>query len=117
MNEEREWTIQEWLADQGLDEYNTMNDGFLDFATGRPPNRFKKLSRRQLQMGYLACYDPDGFRKFIFDSSFIDRFEIDKDVLARIRTDDIELMAFAYRWLKFSLFGEMTFQIRERYHA
>ncbi|MBI9085317.1 MAG: YkgJ family cysteine cluster protein [Desulfobacterales bacterium] len=111
-NEEKEWTIQEWLTDQGLDEYNTMNDGFLDITTGRPPKIFKKLSRRHLQMVYLACFDPDGFRKFIFESSFIDRFDIDEALLARIRVEDMDLMAFAYRWLKFSLFGEMTFKIR-----
>lgn len=112
--EETAWTVEQWLTDQGLDEYNAMNDGFLDIATGRPPSRLKTLGRRQLQMIYMAFYDLDGFRQFVFESSFIDRFDIDEAVLTEIRTDDRALMAFACRWLKFSLFGEMTFRIRER---
>jgi len=112
--EEKEWTIQAWLADQGLEEYNTMNDSFMDITTGRPPKALRKLSNPQLQMVYMACYDLDVFRRFVFESSFMDRFDIAEEALNRIRTDDIELMAFACRWLKFSLFGEMTLQINRR---
>ncbi len=115
--EEKEWTIQEWLTDQGLDAYNTMNDSFMDITTGRPLKILKKFSNRQLQMYYMACYDPDAFRRFVFESSFMDRFDIAEEVLNRIHTDDIELMAFACRWLKFSLFGEMTLQIKHRLRA
>lgn len=109
--EEKEWTIQAWLADQGLDEYNTMNDSFMDIVTGRPPKTLRRLSNPQLKMYYMACYDLDAFRGFVFESSFLDRFDLAEARLDRIRTDDIELMTFACRWLKFSLFGEMTLQI------
>lgn len=112
--EEKEWTIQAWLTDQGLDEYNTMNDSFMEIVTGRPPKTLRKLSNPQLQMYYMACYDLDAFRRFVFESSFLDRFDIAEESLNRIRTDDIELMAIACRWLKFSLFGETTLQINHR---
>jgi len=112
--EEKEWTIQAWLADQGMDEYNTMNDSFTDITTGRPPKRLRTLSHQQVKMYFMACYDPDAFRRFVFDSSFLDRFDISEEILNRIRTDDIELMSFACRWLKFSLFGERTLQINSR---
>lgn len=105
-DKEKEWTIQEWLTDQGLDEYNKMNDFFMDITTGRPPKFFKRLNDRQLQMYYMACYNLDAFRCFVFESTFLDRFDIAKDVLNRIQTDEVELMVFACQWLKFSLFGE-----------
>jgi len=113
--EETAWTVEQWLTDQGLDEYNAMNDNFLEITTGWPPNHLKTLGRQQLQMVYMAVYDLDGFRRFVLESSFVERFVIDETVLARIRSDDSELMAFACRWLKFSLFGEMTFRIRDRF--
>jgi hypothetical protein len=52
-----------------------------------------------------------------FESAFVDRFDLDEAVLARIRKGDGELMAFACRWLKFSLFGEMTLRVRNPYHV
>ena len=108
---EKEWTIQEWLADQGLNEYNAMNDSYMEISTGRPLRILKTLSSRHLQMYYMACYDLDAFRSFVFESSFRKRFDIAENVLQRIQTDDIGLMFFALRWLKFSLFGEKTFEI------
>ena len=112
--EEKEWTIQAWLTDQGLDEYNTMNQSFMDVFTGRPLSALTTLSDRQLQMVYLAAYNLDDFRSFVFKSSFLRRFHIAEDVQAAIRTDDVALMAFACRWLRVSLFGERTFSFSHR---
>lgn len=109
-HEDKAWTIQEWLTDQGLDEYNAMNDAYMDINTGQPLSVLKKLNDRQLQMYYTACYNLDGFRDFVFKSSFRHRFDIAQDVLDCLRTDDLSLMNFASNWLKFSLFNEKTFQ-------
>ena len=111
LNEEQEWTVQEWLTVQGLDEYNVMNDFFMDITAGRQSKIVKGLSDRQLQMYYMASYSLDDFRRFVFETTFLDRFDIAKDVLSRIKTNEKELMTFACQWLKFSLFGEKTIQL------
>ena len=111
LNEKQKWTVQEWLKDQGLDKYNTMNDFFMDITAGRQARIIRRLNDRQLQMYYMACYSLDDFRRFVFETSFLDRFDITQDVLSRIKTDENELMAFACQWLKFSLFGEKTFRL------
>lgn len=116
-NEEREWTIEEWIRDQGLDEYNAMNDSFLDTTAGKGVKIIKALSDQKLKMFYMACYSIDDFRRFIFETTFLKRFNIPQDVLTRIKTDDIELMVFASRWLKFSLFGEKSLPINQSYSA
>jgi Fe-S-cluster containining protein len=113
LNEKQKWTVQEWLKDQGLDEYNIMNDFFMDITAGRQARIIKRLSDRQLQMYYMACYSLDDFRRFVFETSFLDRFDITQDVLSRIKTDENELMAFACQWLKFSLFGEKTLRLAD----
>ena len=69
-NEEKKWTIKEWLMDQGLDEYNAMNDAFIAITTGRQAHKMKKLSDPQLQMYYMAGYSLDDFRRFVFETSF-----------------------------------------------
>ena len=110
--EEKEWTIQAWLTDQGLDEYNAMNQSFMDVFTGRPRRTFQSLSDGQLKMVYMAAYNLDAFHDFVFKSSFLSRFHIAEDVRAAIRTDDVALMAFACRWLKFALFGERSLSVQ-----
>ena len=106
--EDKEWEIREWVTDQGVDHYNAMNDHFLEITAGRDPRRIKTLDEAQLKMYYTACYSLDEFRRFIFGSSFLDRFDIEQEVVQRIKTDDVELMKFSSRWLKYSLFGENT---------
>jgi len=117
LNEEYEWTVQEWIKDQGLDKYNEMNDLFMDITAGRRAKTIKTLSEQQLQMYYMACYSLDDFRRFVFETTFLDKLDITQDVQHRIKTDDIELMAFAYQWLKFCLFGEKTLPIRSHHCA
>ncbi len=116
-NESKEWIIEDWIADQGLDEYNRMNDFFMDIVTGPHIKRLKHLSLSQMKMFSMGCYNIDEFKKFVFQSSFLNRFEVDPDQARRIQTDDVELMRFATQWLRFALFGEQTFSLRPRQPA
>jgi hypothetical protein len=63
-------------------------------------------------MFYLACYDTDRFRGLLLESSFLNRFEVDDEVIEKIRTDDEALLDFGFDWLRFSLFGEKTIKIK-----
>ena len=111
--EKWEWTVQEWIINQGVDEDNEINDLFMNITAGRRAKTIKALSDQQLQMFYMACYNLDEFRRFVFETTFLDKFDIAQDVLNNIKTDNMKLMAFAFQWLKFSLFGEKTLQIKQ----
>jgi len=54
LNKEREWTVQEWIADQGLEKYNAINDIFIDMTASHRVKMIKKLSEQKLQMYYMA---------------------------------------------------------------
>lgn len=116
-NEKQEWTVQEWIINQGMDEYNAMNDSFMNITAGRQAKTIKALSDQQLQMFYMACYNLDEFRCFVFETTFLDKFDIAQDVLNHIKTDNMKLMTFAFQWLKFSLFGEKTIPISSHHRA
>jgi len=64
-------------------------------------------------MFYTACYDLDTFRRFVFSTTFTQRFELDKELIEELRTDDLALLRFAFRWLRFALFGEPTMKVSE----
>jgi Fe-S-cluster containining protein len=110
--EAREWTVQEWLADQGLDAYHEMNALWMaikrDVASGQS---LSPVTGDKLKMYFMACYNLDQFQRFVFESPLLQMFRIDKDTLTRIRTNQMELLKFAFTWVEFSVFGKRTMQI------
>ncbi len=59
-------------------------------------------------MLFTACYDLDKFREFVFESTLLQRFEVDEYFVEEMRYDDEGLLRFAFLWVRFSLFGERT---------
>jgi hypothetical protein len=57
-------------------------------------------------MFFMASYDIDRFRSFVFDSSFLQRYSVDEPELAKLRSDDVALLEFGLKWLKGLLFRE-----------
>jgi Fe-S-cluster containining protein len=112
-NEEQEQTVREWLTDQGIDEYNEMGDYFKNLTLHDFFKKGNNLPPEKIDMFFTACYNLDTFRDFIFKSSFLDKFEVARDTQERIKKDDVELMKFGFQWLRFSIFGEKTIEIRE----
>ena len=111
--EERRWTIEEWTADQGLDEYNAMNDSWLEIISSPRSLGPEKELQRKIQMFFMASYNLDKFRKFVFESRFLQLFDVDPKQEQRLAEDDRVLMVFAFGWLKFSLFGLNTMKIKK----
>jgi Fe-S-cluster containining protein len=110
--EPREWTVREWLADQGIEPYDEFGRLFKELTLHDHFDQGKGLAPEKMNMFHMACYDLDTFRRFIFDSTFLKRFAVEKEILAKIKDDDEELLRFSFRWLKFALFGEQTIMIR-----
>ncbi|MDB9822085.1 YkgJ family cysteine cluster protein [Deltaproteobacteria bacterium] len=111
-NEDREWTLEEWMENEGVDEYNAVNDQWMEIITSDKDLGQGKDINRKIQMFSMASYNADRFREFVFKSRFLDLFEIESELVDKLASDDRELIIFAFRWLKFSLFGEKTIQIR-----
>jgi Fe-S-cluster containining protein len=112
LKEAREWTVEEWLIDQGVDTYNKKSQPYMEITLQKCFLEGKGLDSAKTQMLYVTCYDIDRFRKNLFDSTFFDRFDVEPEVIEKIKTDDEELLDFGARWLKFSLFGENTISIK-----
>jgi Fe-S-cluster containining protein len=110
--EDREWTIDEWMKHEGIHEYNAMNDPWLEIITSQKSLGAEKDRHRKMQMFFMASYNLDRFREFLFKSRFFELFDIHPDSQEGLATDDIALMKFAFKWLNFSLFGEKTIQLK-----
>lgn len=113
-DEDRSLTIREWLKDQCLIEYNAMGEDFKEITLHDFFIRGKTLDPKKMEMLYMACYDLDRFRRFLFESTFFENFNVAADEIERIQADELELMRFAFRWLKFCLFGEPTIMMKDK---
>jgi hypothetical protein len=57
-------------------------------------------------MAFMACFNVDEFKKFVFKSTFLSRFNVHQDKVNQLRESDVELMKFGFDWVKFFLTGK-----------
>lgn len=108
----QEWTIDGWMDNQGVAPYEHFSTLFREIVLHPYFEKGHDLSPQKMEMFHMVFYNPDKFRDFIFNSTFLNRFEIAEKTRKAIREDDIKLMEFGVEWLKFCLFGENTIKIR-----
>ncbi len=110
--EQREWSVREWLDDQAVDEYDQWGEAFKELTLHRFFEDGGTLSPEKMHMFFTACYDLDKFREFVFESTLLERFDVDDDFVEEMRYDDEALLRFAFLWLRFSIFGETTMKVK-----
>jgi len=115
--EPKEWTIREWIDDQGIDEYDEWGEAYKELTLHKFFEDGGVLSPKKMHMLYTACYDLDKFREFVFESTLLQRFDVDEDLVEEMRYDDEALLRFAFLWLRFSLFGDPTVKVQPHVEA
>ncbi|MFO7839950.1 MAG: YkgJ family cysteine cluster protein [Desulfosalsimonadaceae bacterium] len=111
-SEKKVTTVRQWMEDQGVFTYMEM-EKFFKKITRNPFLSDKVIENPKIQqMIYMACYDLDRFRRFVFESSFLDQFETDPGEVEKIRTDDEALFKFAMKWLEYGLIGQQGLKVK-----
>ena len=85
--QDKEWTVQEWLNTQGADVYNNRSKSYKEITLHRFIQEGKGLGPSKDQMFYIACYDLDRFRRHLFESNFFHLFDIEDDVIEKTEVD------------------------------
>lgn len=112
--EEREWSVQTWRESQEIDRYDLMNKDWFDIVLNKKLRAAGVEPDEKSQRLYmLGSFDMDSFRKFVFESRFLDLYDVDRATVEMIRDDEAELLRFAHKWLKGVLFGEYTYPRKE----
>jgi len=110
--EDQEWSIEEWRVEQGVDLYDEMNKEWKEIQLRRDNPGQPKLDQNKQPLIYMASYDIDKFRKFVFESGFLNIFDIDHEEVEKMKTDDIALMKFGFKYLKYILMLEETLKVK-----
>jgi len=86
----------------GVDVHDRINAQWADLIVPSkrsfPPERCSG-SEKTKQMFFLASYNIDKFRTFVFESSFLKRYPADPQTLDKIKIDGA-LLEFGLTWLK-----------------
>ncbi len=112
--EDKEWTVAEWRRDQGVDIHDEINAAWTELIVRKrsiPPNI--RLTDKTKNMFFTASYDIDRFRRFVFESTFLSLYDIEPETVEKIRSDELELLGFAFKWLSWLLFKEGDFKMNE----
>jgi len=115
--EKQEWTRDNWRENQGVLPREELESGYRDVVSHPWFIGGRQLDPKRIEMFHSAFYDLDSFRRFIFESSFLKRFELEDNLVEQLRTDDEALLKFASRWLRFALFAEPTMKMRDQKSA
>lgn len=112
--EDKEWTIQEWRKDQGVDIYDEKNRGWMEIILRKKSyGPTAELGKKAIQMFFMVYSDIDRFRRFVFESSFLEKYDMSDETIAKIKRDELELMKFGFDWLKSALFGAEAVKLKD----
>ncbi len=113
LREKDQWKIDDWLKQQGVEPYDEMNALFSNITIPLQARDLDIDNPKIVKMLFMTLYNLDKFRDFVFNSTFLERLEVEPERILTIKEDDVELLKFAYEWIKFGLFGEKLFWVKD----
>jgi Fe-S-cluster containining protein len=97
--------VQSWIEGQGLLPYLEINDRLMTIVFHPHKIRKGELNQGQLQKVMVACYNLDVFREFVFNTPFLDLFQVDPETREKVKEDNVMLLKLGIAYLKRVLFN------------
>ncbi len=114
--EETVWTVPEWVRDQEAEEHHRMTVRWAQVRRrfDRDPWGPEGPMGKRARMAFMAAYNVDRFREFVFGSSFLKRFKVTPELVAKIRKNDVRLMRLAFDWIELFVWGIPSSRIKPK---
>ena len=115
-NEDQVWTLDTWADDQEARVYNRMARRWaaLKALFDQDPWQGQGPYGAKAKMAFMATYNMDAFRSFVFESSFLKRYHVKKDRVRKIKKDERALLGFGFEWVKLAVWNMPSKWIRQR---
>lgn len=112
-------SVAQYRREQGTDPYDRLNSGWMDIlmkaaswgSTGGPFGR--EIAARTQGMFYMVSTDVDAFRRFVFETRFLEIYEIEERTVEVLKSNDAALLTLGFDWMKNVIFGEPTIGMKE----
>jgi Fe-S-cluster containining protein len=111
-NENKGWTVESWRKDQEVDRYDEINKEWKELQL-RKNLPGKELDEKKQMQFFMASYNVDKFRKFVFESDFLNVFDVDEDTVNKIKADEVELIKFGVKYIKYVMMLEETLKLKK----
>ena len=108
------WKISDWLSEQGIGPYEEMNELLSKITVPLNAKGLDITNPDITKMTFMALYNLDKFKDFVFKSTFLDRLEVEPERIEKIKNNDENLLLFAFDWIKFGLFGKKVFGVKQK---
>ncbi|MDJ0808623.1 MAG: YkgJ family cysteine cluster protein [Desulfobacterales bacterium] len=115
-HEDKAWTLERWADDQEARVYNRMSRRWAAIKAlfHQDPWQGQGPYGAKAKMAFMATYNIDAFRSFIFESSFLKRYRVKKERVRKMRKDDLALLGFGFEWVKLAVWNIPSKWIRPR---
>jgi len=104
--ESNTYNVAEWYENQGLNEYNRINDELLPLLQHEKVRNGIRLTQEQIDSFMLTLYKLDEFQKAIAARDSLPGLQLDDREIVLIQEDDTSLIRIGVRWLRESLLAE-----------
>ena len=113
-HEDQELTCDQWAEDQDAVLHNRMTARWASIKAlfHRNPWGPEGVNGPKGKMAFMAAYNIDRFRDFVFASSFLKRYRIKKALAKKLRASDRALLLFGFEWIQYFVWGIPSKNIR-----
>ena len=113
-HEDQAWTLDGWADDQEAITYNQMTARWAELKAlfARDPWGPAGIHGPKGKMAFMAAYNIDRFREFVFESTFLKRYRVKKKRIVKLRGSDRELMLFGFEWIRHFVWGRPSSTFR-----
>lgn len=107
-------SIDEYLRDQNARVHFQMNLKWAKVRRlfGNDPWGVEGPQGPKAKMAFMAAYNIDRFREFVFNSSFLKRYHVKSTLMKQLRRSDKALLEFGFEWIRFFVWGQPSKQVR-----
>ncbi len=108
------WTPKTWEKDQEAERYHRMTARWAKIKAlfQSDPWGLEGPEGPKARMAFMAVYNLDGFREFVFGSSFLKRYNVKSALVKKMRKDDPALLEFGFEWVNFFVWSIPSKSIR-----
>lgn len=106
-HEDQPWTVSRWVDDQEAAVFNQMTARWAEIKAlfRKDPWGPEGIGGAKGKMAFMAAYNIDRFRDFVFQSSFLKRYRVKPARVKRLRASDRELLLFGFAWIRYFVWG------------
>lgn len=110
------WTMDAWVEDQQADPFHRMTARWAEVKQRFRINPWGPagMENPKAKMAFMAAYNVDKFRDFVFGSSFLKRFKVTAAVSKKIKRSDTALMMLGFSWIDLFVWGKLSPDIQPR---